>query len=211
MSDEPFESVGKWALDPNLDFLNHGSFGACPPSVFEVQSEWRARFELEPVSFVVSELEPALDEARREVAAFVGCEPNDLAFVTSPTTAVGAVLASLSLRAGDEVLVTDHGYNACKNAGLFWTERAGAKLTVARVPFPVRSESEVLDAVLSAVTDKTRCALVDHVTSPTALVFPVAEIVRALHERGVEVLVDGAHAPGMLPLDLRALGVDYFA
>src|SRR5688572_6112483 len=118
MSDAPFESLGDWALDPSLNFLNHGSFGACPPSVFEVQNQWRARFEREPISFVVSELEPALDEARREVAAFVGCEAHDLAFVTSPTTGVGAVLASLSLRAGDEVLVTDHGYNACKTAGL---------------------------------------------------------------------------------------------
>jgi isopenicillin-N epimerase len=210
MNEPPFESLGNWALDPSLDFLNHGSFGACPPSVFEVQNQWRTRFEREPVSFVVSELEPALDQARREVAAFVGCEANDLAFVTSPTTGVGAVLASLSLREGDEVLVTDHGYNACKNAGLYWTERAGAKLTMARVPFPVRSESEIIDGILSAVTDRTRFAIVDHVTSPTALVFPVADIVRALHERGVEVLVDGAHAPGMLPLDIAALGAEYY-
>lgn len=210
MSDEPFGRLGDWALDPSLDFLNHGSFGACPPSVFEIQNQWRARFEREPVSFVVSELEPALDEARREIAAFVGCEPNDLAFVTSPTTGVGAVLASLSLRAGDEVLVTDHGYNACKNAGLYWTERAGAKLTIARVPFPVRSDGEIVDAVLAAVTDRTRFAIVDHVTSPTALVFPVADIVRALHARNVEVLVDGAHAPGMLPLDIAALGAEYY-
>jgi isopenicillin-N epimerase len=210
MSDNPFESHGEWALDPNLDFLNHGSFGACPPSVFEVQNHWRARFEREPVSFVVSDLEPALDEARREIAAFVGCEAQDLVFVTSPTTGVGAVLASLPLRAGDEVLVTDHGYNACKNAGLFWTERAGAKLTVARVPFPLRSDGEVLDTILAAVTDRTRLAIIDHVTSPTALVFPVADIVRALHERGVEVLVDGAHAPGMLPLDIAALGAEYY-
>jgi isopenicillin-N epimerase len=209
-NDPRFESLGEWALDPSLDFLNHGSFGSCPPQVFQVQNRWRERFEHEPVTFVLDELEPALDEARRTVAAFVGADPLDLAFVTNPTTGVGAVLASMPLGSGDEVLVTDHGYNACKNAALFWTSRAGAKVVITRVPFPVRDDGEIVEAILAGVTAKTRLAIVDHVTSPTALVFPVAELVRELRARGVAVLLDGAHAPGMLQLDIASLGAEYY-
>ena len=209
-NDTRFSSLGDWALDPSLDFLNHGSFGACPRPVFEVQNEWRARFEREPVTFVLNDLEPALDEARRFIAAFVGCDPLDLAFVTNPTTGVGAVLASTPLGPGDEVLVTDHGYNACKNAALYWTSRAGANVAVAALPFPVRSDGELIEAILAGVTSKTRLAIIDHVTSPTALVLPVAEITRELHARGVAVLLDGAHAPGMLPLDIASLGAEYY-
>ncbi|HVR20852.1 MAG TPA: aminotransferase class V-fold PLP-dependent enzyme, partial [Polyangiaceae bacterium] len=160
--------------------------------------------------YVLNELEPALDEARREVAAFVGAAPAELAFVTNPTTGVGAVLASIALRPDDEVLITDHGYNACNNAARYWTERAGAKVAIARVPFPVRDTGEVLDAILAAVTPKTRFAIVDQVTSPTALVLPIGELVRELQVRNVEVLVDGAHSPGMLPLDIASLGAEYF-
>jgi isopenicillin-N epimerase len=210
MSSEAFESHGEWALDPTIDYLNHGAFGACPRPVFDVQNEWRARFEREPVMFVVKELESALDEVRRQVAALVGAEPADLAFVTNPTTGVGAVLASVSFRPGDEILVTNHGYNACKNAAQYWAERAGARVVVAELPFPVENESELVAAILGAVTPKTRIAIVDHVTSPTALVLPVTDIVRGLHARNVEVLLDGAHAPGMLPLDIGSLGAEYY-
>lgn len=209
-NDTLLTGLGDWALDPSLDFLNHGSFGACPRSVFEVQNEWRARFEREPITFVLSDLEPALDEARRFVAAFVGSDPEDLAFVTNPTTGVGAVLASTPLDPGDEVLVTDHGYNACKNAALYWTNRAGANVAVARLPFPVRNDGEIIEGILAAVSPRTRLAIIDHVTSPTALVLPVAEIVRELHARGVAVLLDGAHAPGMLPIDIASLGAEYY-
>ena len=175
-----------------------------------MQNQWRARFEQNAMRFVLSELEPALDEARREVAAFVGADPADLAFVTNPTTGVGAVLASIAFRPDDEVLITDHGYNACNNAARYWTERAGARVAVARVPFPVRDDGEIMDAILAAVTPKTRFAIVDHVTSPTALVLPIGELVRELQARNVEVLVDGAHSPGMLPLDIASLGAEYF-
>ncbi len=209
-TDTHFESLGDWALDPSLDFLNHGSFGSCPRPVFEIQNAWRARFEHEPVTFVLDELEPALDEARRTIAAFVGSDPLDLAFVTNPTTGVGAALASTPLGPGDEVLVTDHGYNACKNAALYWTSRAGANVVVCKMPFPVRDDGEIVEAILGGVTPRTRLAIVDHVTSPTALVLPVAEITRALQARGVAVLLDGAHAPGMLPLDIASLGAEYY-
>ncbi|MCA9650964.1 MAG: aminotransferase class V-fold PLP-dependent enzyme [Myxococcales bacterium] len=199
-----------WLLDPEIRFLNHGSFGACPRVVLEHQSALRTRLEVEPVRFFVHELPRLLDDARRCVADFVGARPEDLGFVRNATSGVNAVLRSLSLRPGDELLLTDHGYNACRNVAEFVAERAGARVVVASIPFPLASEDEVVDAVLAATTERTRVALLDHVTSPTGLVLPIATLVRALDERGVDTLVDGAHAPGMLALDLEALGAAWY-
>ncbi len=201
---------GPWRLDPELVFLNHGSFGSCPEPVLSAQRRLRDELERSPVRFLGREIMDRLDDVRARLAPFVGTRPADLVFVSNATSAVNAVLRSLALAPGDEILVTDHGYNACSNAASFVAERAGAKVTVARVPFPLEDPAEVTAAILSAVTERTRLALIDHVTSPTGLVFPLAEIVQALKERGVETLVDGAHAVGMLPLDLDALGAAYY-
>jgi isopenicillin-N epimerase len=203
--------AGQWLLDPEVDFLNHGSFGACPRVVLEEQSRFRSRLEQEPVRFMMHELEPALDVARSAVARLVGADPEDLAFVSNATTGVNTVLASFDFRPGDEVLVTDHGYGACTNAARYWTARAGASVTTVPVSVPVTDPEHVVQAVLAAVTPRTRLALVDHVTSATGLVLPVERLVRELRARGVKSLVDGAHAPGMLLLDLRQLGADYYA
>jgi isopenicillin-N epimerase len=202
--------AAEWQLDPEVDFLNHGAFGACPTAVLAEQDSWRARLEREPVRFMVNELDPALDHARAAVAGFVGVDPRSLVFVGNATVGANTVLASLPLRTGDEILITDHGYNACNNAARYWGSRAGANVAVAQVPVPVREPNDVVRAVLAGVTERTRIAVVDHVTSPTGMVFPVAEIVAALRERGVLSLIDGAHAPGMLPLELGALGADYY-
>jgi len=199
-----------WTLDPEVRFLNHGSFGACPKPVLAVQQELRARIEREPVLFLARELETRLDEVRAVLAPFLGVQAEDVVPVANATTGVNAVLRSLDLQAGDEILLTNQGYNACRNAAEFVAERCGARVVVARVPFPLRSQDEVLEAVLAAVTPRTRLALLDHVTSPTGLVFPIAELVSGLRGRGVETLVDGAHAPGMLPLDLGALDPAYY-
>lgn len=193
-----------WALDPAVTYLNHGSFGACPRPVLDAQQGLREELEAQPMRFMAG-LEQRLDGARAALADFVGAEAEDLAFVPNATTGVNAVLRSLRLEPGDELLTTDHAYGACANALRFAAERAGASVVVARVPFPLAEPAQVTEAIASAVTDRTRLALIDHVTSPTALILPLEEIARALHARGVEVLVDGAHAPGMLPLDLRAL------
>jgi len=199
-----------WDLDPGVRFLNHGSFGACPRAVLEAQSRLQAELEREPVQFMARRLPSYLDDARESLASFVGAAASDLVFVPNATTGVNAVLRSLTFEPGDELLVTNHGYNACSNAARFVCERAGAEAKVAEIPFPLQSEQQVLDAILAVVTPKTRLALIDHITSPTGLVLPIARIVRELRERGVETLVDGAHGPGMLELNLDEIGAAYY-
>jgi isopenicillin-N epimerase len=199
-----------FVLDPAIDFLNHGSFGACPRVVLEEQDRLRTELERQPVHFMARALEPLLDAVRERVARLVGARTEDLVFVMNTTEGVNAVLASLPLDRGDEILITNHGYNACNNAVTYWAERRGARRVVADVPVPLAGPDEVVAAVMRAVTPSTRLALVDQVTSPTGIVFPARELVAALRERGVLSLIDGAHAPGMLPLDLAALDADYY-
>jgi isopenicillin-N epimerase len=200
-----------WALDPSVTFLNHGSFGACPLPILAEQARWRARLEREPVQFFVRDVEPLLDAARAELAAFVGADAADLVFVPNATTGVNAVLRSLAFAAGDELLTTDHTYNACRNVLDFVAVRAGARVVIVPIPLPIDTAEDVTERVLAHVTPRTRLALLDHVTSPTALVFPLRELVEGLAARGVDTLVDGAHAPGMVPPGVREVGAAYYA
>jgi len=202
--------VRHWALDPETVFLNHGSFGACPTEVLEYQHRLRERIERQPVQFFVRDLEPLLDRARDELATFLGADAQDLVWIPNATAAVNAVLRSLELRPDDELLTTDHEYNACRNVLDFVAQRSGARVVVARVPFPLDSAEQVVDAVLDRATPRTRLALLDHVTSQTGLVLPIERLVRELNDRDVETMVDGAHAPGMLPLDVPAVGAAYY-
>jgi len=199
-----------WLLDPTITFLNHGSFGAAPKAVLAKQNELRTQLEREPVRFMVRELEPLLDDARATLAAFVGADPAAVAFVPNATAGVNAVLRSLDLDRHDELLVTTHEYNASRNALEYVAGIAGAKVVAVDVPFPLHSSDEIVERVLAAVTDRTRLLLIDHVTSQTGLIFPIARIIEELNRRGVDTLVDGAHAPGMLPLNLDALGAAYY-
>ncbi|MDH3584388.1 MAG: aminotransferase class V-fold PLP-dependent enzyme [Phycisphaerae bacterium] len=199
-----------WALDPDIMHLNHGSFGACPRAVLDSQTALRAEMEAEAITFLARHLETRLDQARAQLGAFLGAAPQDLAPVSNATTGVNTVLRSLKLEANDELIITDHGYNACSNAARFAADRAGARVIVARVPFPLASPDEAHAAILDCASDRTRLAIIDHVTSNTAMILPIAEIVRDLQQRGIDCLVDGAHAPGILPLDLDALGAAYY-
>jgi isopenicillin-N epimerase len=199
-----------WTLDPAITFLNHGSFGACPLPVLERQQALRSQLESEPVRFFASELEPLLDEARQVLASFVGAELDNLAFVPNATTGVNTVLRSLHFHPDDELLTTDHEYNASRNALNVAAHRAGVKVVVAQVPFPLESPDQVIAAVMEKVTPRTRLVLLDHVVSQTALVFPIADLIQQLSERGIETLIDGAHAPGMMPLNLSRLGATYY-
>ena len=191
-------------------FLNHGSFGACPGAVLEAQQALRAEMEANPVAFLGRGLEDRLAAAREAVGAFVGAEPDDLAFVPNATAGIATALGALDIRPGDELLATDHEYNAALNALRVAASGRGARVVLARIPLPVTGPDEVVERVLAAVTPRTRLALVSHVTSPTALVFPVERIVALLEARGVAVLVDGAHAPGMVPLALEKLGASWY-
>ncbi len=194
-----------WTIDPSVVFLNHGSFGATPRVIQEAQTALRARMEKNPMQFFLRDLEGLLDEARASLGAFVSAAPRDLVFVPNATTGVNAVLRSRRFQAGDELLTTDHEYNACKNVLDYVAAEHGARVVVAHVPFPLASEDEAIAAVVARVTDRTRLLLIDHVTSPTGLVMPIARIAAAVSARGVDVLVDGAHAPGMVDLSLESL------
>lgn len=206
----PSAAVAEFLLDPELTFLNHGSFGACPRSVLAAQTALRERLERDPVRFLALELEGLLDGARREAAAFVDVDPEDFVFVSNATSAVNAVLSSLTIAAGDEILVTDHGYAACRNAVEHRVRRDGARVVEARLPWPVTDGEAIVEAVLAKVSPRTRLALLDHVTSPSAVVLPIARLVAELRARGVPTLIDGAHAPGMLPFSVRELGAAYY-
>ena len=199
-----------WLLDPTVTYLNHGSFGATPIAVLAKQDEYRTRLEREPVRFMIRELEPLLDAARAEIAEFVGAAAEDIAFVPNATAGINAVLHSLDLDRHDELLVTTHEYNASRNALDHVASLAGAKVVVADVPFPIQSPDVVVERVLAAVTERTRLLLIDHITSQTALILPVERLVAELHTRGIDTLIDGAHAPGMIPLDVRAIGAAYY-
>jgi isopenicillin-N epimerase len=200
-----------WGLDPAVQYLNHGSFGACPTVILEAQSRLRLEMEREPMDFLAGSLAARLHQARAPLAAFVGAECCDLVFIPNSTTGINAVLRSLVLAPDDELLVTDHTYAACRKAVDYVAGRYQARVVVAQIPFPVSTEDEIVAAVLAQVSPRTRLALLDHVTSPTALVMPLVRLISELRRLGVDTLVDGAHAPGMVPIDLSQLRPAYYA
>ena len=199
-----------WCLDPAVTYLNHGSFGACPSAVLEAQAALRAEMEREPVDFLVANLPARLDAARDTLSAFLGAAPQDVVFVPNATAGVNAVLRSLSFGSEDELLLTNHTYAACRKTVDFVAQRCGARVVVANLPFPCRDAEDIVAAVLQRVSPRTRLALLDHVTSPTALILPLERLVSELRARGVDTLVDGAHAPGMVPIGLSTLGAAYY-
>lgn len=204
------ELKARWGIDPSVTFLNNGSFGATPRVVLDAVRAIHLEMEAEPVRFHARELPGRMAVARTAVARFLGADEPGLAFVPNATTGVNAVLRSFPWQPGDALLLCDQTYNAVKQTAFWISRRYGVELQWAKLPFPLERAHEMVAPWLEAATTKTRLAVVDHISSPTAMILPVAQILAGLRARGVAVLVDGAHAPGLLPLDLGALGADFY-
>lgn len=196
-------------LEPGLKFLNHGSFGACPREVFEDYQRWQRELERNPVEFLGRRSGELLGGARAALAAFLGARREDLVFVSNSTYGVNAVAKSLKLKPGDEVLSTDHEYGACDNAWGLVCREAGASYVKAAIPLPF-DRASFADRVWARVTPRTRLIFASHITSGTALVFPVEELCARARAAGVLTMIDGAHAPGQLDLNLGRTGADFY-
>jgi len=215
--------LSHWWLDPEITYLNHGTVGATPRVVLEAQHAWQCRIEAQPASFLFRELmrlgpeipdgpRPLLRQTADTVGAFVGARGDDLVFVDNASTGINAVLRSLALQAGDEIVVLDQAYGAVALAAGFVARAAGARVVTVTTPFPVEGDvtDAYADAVERALTPCTRLAVLDHVSSETALTLPVAAMTARCRARGVPVLIDGAHVPGALALDIASLGADWY-
>ena len=198
-----------WSFEKGRTFLNHGSFGACPDFVIAEQRKWQDLMEKEPVRFFEELMPNLLMKSREALGTFLSCSPNDLAFVSNATSGVNTILRSLQFKEGDEILVPDHAYQACRNSIDFVAQRSGATVVVVPIPFPIDGLQTVIDAMKSAYTERTKLVMIDTVTSPTGLRMPFEELTSFFENKGVEVLLDAAHGIGMIPLDLETLGASY--
>ena len=201
----------EWSLDPAIAYLNHGGFGLTPNAVFVAQAEWRARIERNPTRFMALEIEPQLRVAAAKVAAAIGASGEDLVFVENATTGLNAVLRALDFEPGDEILITSLAYPAIRKAAQYAAARTGARLVEAEVKLPLTGDAELLRAVAGRLSIRTKLAIFDHVASHSALKLPAAELTRLAHEAGARVMIDGAHAPGMVALDVRSIGAEWYA
>lgn len=198
-----------FGLDPSITFLNHGSFGACPRPVLEAQRRWQDRMEANPVEFLARRSGELLHEARKALGGLLGADAENLVFVPNATTGVNTVARSLPLMAGDEILTIDHEYGACEAAWEFVCRRRGAVYRPVAIPLPFEAETFV-ERVWSAVTPRTRVLYLSHVTSATALILPIRELCHRARAADILTLIDGAHAPGHIPVDLEDLGADFY-
>lgn len=206
---KPAPIFDQFLIDPNVVYLNHGSFGACPKAILDAQSAHRLDAERELVRFYVKDSWGKIDRARNALSGLVQCDPKDLVFVHNATTGVATVLDNLDLNEGDELLVTNCEYQACLNNFARTADRTGAKVTSVSLPWPIKSEEQVIDAVMSGVTDRTKIALLSLITSSTGIRLPIEQLIPMLKERGVETILDAAHGPGCIPMDINSWGAAY--
>jgi isopenicillin-N epimerase len=205
-------SFGKfWTIRSDTTYLNHGSFGPPPEAVRKARLKWMSDLDSQPMDFFVRQLEPAWRAARDQLAKFIGAPADSLVFAENATAGMNIVADSFQLHPGDEVLLTDHEYGAVVRIWERACERVGARVTTARLPLPFTTADETVDTLFSQVTHSTRLIVVSHITSPTAVILPVAEICRRARERGIAVCIDGPHAPAQIPLDIATLGCDFYA
>jgi isopenicillin-N epimerase len=209
----PHTPIERWALSPDDKHLNHGSYGGCPLEVIDAADAWRDRLEAAPMRFLVLDWQDEIDRAREALATFLRAPSDRLAFMPNATTGVAVALASSRVEAGDELVTTSHAYRACKNQLDRLAAARGAKVVVVPITLPFDRDA-LVDAFTAALTPRTKLALLDHITSPTALVLPMDRLIAACAARGIAIVVDGAHAPGQLALNVGALlaaGVTWYA
>jgi isopenicillin-N epimerase len=199
-----------WDIPVEVVYLNHGSFGPTPKMVEQARAAWSRRCARQPMDFFLRELPTLLDDARAKLVVFVGTTAESLAFVENSTAGMNAVAGSVPLQPGDEILLNDHEYGAVKRIWERACARTGAALVTAPIALPLTSAARVIDSILAKVSSKTRVVVLSHITSPTAIIFPVAELCQVLRSRGVTVVIDGPHAPGQIPVNLDALDCDYY-
>jgi len=199
-----------WRLDPAVAYLNHGGFGVTPEAVFTEQDRWRTRIERNPTQFLTYEVEEALRAATAQVAKAIGAAAEDVVFVENATTGLNAVLRALDFEPGEELLITSLSYPAIRKAAYYAASRCGVRVIEAEIPLPLPDKAALLRAVAGKLGSRTRLAIFDHIASHSALLLPVAELTRLAHEAGARVMIDGAHAPGQIPLDIAAIGADWY-
>jgi len=198
-----------WILDEETIFLNHGSFGATPEIVLEEQRRWQLLLERDPVKFFEEIAPDALIDSRKAIADLVNCDHNDLALIENATSGVNTILRSLNFEKGDEIIVPNHAYQACRNTIDYIAEKSGAVVITCEIPFPISEKQIIIDNIMECVTEKTKLAMIDTVTSPTGLLMPFKELVSLLESKGINVLLDAAHGIGMIPLDLENIGASF--
>jgi isopenicillin-N epimerase len=205
-----FDLKNEFLIDEDVIFLNHGSFGACPRKVFKTYQDFQLELERQPVEFLSRQVPDLLAEARQELARYLNVEANDVVYFPNPTTAINMVVRNLDLQPGDEILSTDHEYGAMDRTWRFMCRKSGAKYIQKSIPLPVTNHADLVEEFWSGITSRTKVIFISHITSPTALIFPVQEICQRARQSGILSIVDGAHSPGHIPLDLGSIGADIY-
>jgi isopenicillin-N epimerase len=200
----------QFLIDPNITYLNFGSFGACPKPIFEDYQQWQLLLEREAVQFIAFDSAPRLKASREALAAYINCDADDLVYVTNPSYAINIVAKSLDLKAGDEILSTDLEYGALDRTWNYYCRKAGAKYVRQRIELPVLSKEAIIEQFWKGYSENTKAIFISQITSATALILPVKEICDMAKERGLLTIVDGAHVPGHVPLDMSTIQADVY-
>ena len=197
-------------LDPNITFLNHGSFGACPKVVFNNYQYWQRELEIQPVKFFTKVLYKKLEYSRKKLSNFIGCDHDELIFFQNPTTAVSNIIANLDLQSGDEVLMSSHEYGALVRSWSEWGIKKNIKIVQQEVELPLTTENKFIENILRGITPKTKVIFLSHITSATGLIFPVEKIISLAKEKGIMTIIDGAHVPAHIPLNIHKINCDFY-
>ncbi len=206
----PLNHQDHFLLDPGIIFLNHGSFGACPRPVFEAYQNWQRELEHQPVDFLMRRAPELMRTARQKLGAYLNCAADDVVYFPNPTTAINMVVRNLDLQPGDEILTTNHEYGAMERTWQYICKQTGARFIQQPIPLPVTTPADFVEQFWTGITPRTKVVFISHITSPTALIFPVKEICHRARAAGILSIVDGAHAPGQIPVDLQAVGADIY-